>query len=242
MTQLSDYFRSVPFWDDSVTGNETLLLNFNGTDGSTILTDDTGLNTLTAYGNAQLDTALKKFGTASLLLDGTGDYIDCPYDTSRFDWWTGDYTIDCWVYATSWTDWSIVYSGYPVSLMVGNHDHNALSNYWSFGPITGGALSFYYWNGSAPIHIRSSNSVLATGQWIHIAMVHKDNTIYLFADGKCVDSMVIVDTPTSSASYKLTIGGWYNDYLTGQIDALRITKGTARYVPNFTAPTLEPSA
>ena len=49
------------------------LLHFEGSDASTSFIDDYG-NTWTASGNAQLDTAQFKFGTASLLLDGTGDF------------------------------------------------------------------------------------------------------------------------------------------------------------------------
>ena len=57
------------------------LLNFNGTDASTTMLDDFG-NTWTASGDAQLDTAQQKFGSASLLLDGTGDYISSTNFTS----------------------------------------------------------------------------------------------------------------------------------------------------------------
>lgn len=35
-------------------------------------------HTITFHGNAQLDTAQKKFGASSLLLDGTGDYLSIP--------------------------------------------------------------------------------------------------------------------------------------------------------------------
>ena len=57
------------YWDDTF-----LLMRFNGTDGSITFTDE-GVNgvgsahTFSATANAQLDTAKKKFGTASLLLD-----------------------------------------------------------------------------------------------------------------------------------------------------------------------------
>jgi hypothetical protein len=54
---------------------QNALLNFNGADTSTSIIDDFG-NTWTAAGNAQLDTAQQKFGSASLLLDGTGDYVE----------------------------------------------------------------------------------------------------------------------------------------------------------------------
>ncbi len=48
---------------------------FDGADTATAFTDANG-NAWTFNGNAQLDTAQKKFGTASLLLDGTGDYLE----------------------------------------------------------------------------------------------------------------------------------------------------------------------
>ncbi|HPC33867.1 MAG TPA: hypothetical protein PL061_13005, partial [Syntrophales bacterium] len=50
----------------------------------------------TFYGNAQIDTAQKPFGTGSLLLDGSGDYIG-TVDSPDFDFGTGDFTIDFWV-------------------------------------------------------------------------------------------------------------------------------------------------
>jgi len=57
------------------------LLNFEGIDASTTFLDDFG-NTWTGIGNAQIDTAQFKFGTSSLLLDGTGDAIKCTNITT----------------------------------------------------------------------------------------------------------------------------------------------------------------
>lgn len=59
------------------------LLHMNGVDASTTFTDTAsgGTHTWTASGNAQIDTAQSKFGGASGLFDGNGDYIwsaDCP--------------------------------------------------------------------------------------------------------------------------------------------------------------------
>ena len=54
----------------------SLLMHFNGTNGSTTMTDNSKNNfAVTAVGNAQLSTAQSKFGGSSLLLDGTGDYL-----------------------------------------------------------------------------------------------------------------------------------------------------------------------
>ena len=79
-----------------------LLLHCNDVpDASTTFTDDgvTG-HTITANGNAQIDTADKKFGAASGLFDGTGDYLTAP-DHTDFDFSGGVFTIDFQIYPTA---------------------------------------------------------------------------------------------------------------------------------------------
>lgn len=74
-----------------------LLLHCDGTDGSTTFSDNgvTG-HTVTANGNAQIDTAQSKFGNASGLFDGTGDYLTIP-DHADWNFGTGNFTIDAWI-------------------------------------------------------------------------------------------------------------------------------------------------
>ena len=81
-------------------GSETkLLLHCDGSDESTTITDSspTTAHTMTAVGNAKLDTAIKKFGTASLQLDGTGDWVTAP-DDADFVLSGGTWTWEGWVY------------------------------------------------------------------------------------------------------------------------------------------------
>src|SRR3990167_9908671 len=78
--------------DDS---NTIALLHFDGADAATTFTDENG-RTWTGAADAQLDTAQKKFGTASLLLDGTGDYIDTP-DHADFAFGSGNFTIEMFI-------------------------------------------------------------------------------------------------------------------------------------------------
>src|SRR5690606_25450842 len=63
-----------PYWASVV-----LLLHMDGADGSTMFIDSSanGL-TVTANGNAQIDTAQSKFGGAAALFDGNGDYLALP--------------------------------------------------------------------------------------------------------------------------------------------------------------------
>ena len=79
-------------------GFTKVLLQFNGADASTTITDVNAggsAHTWTANGNAQIDTAQSKFGGASLLCDGTGDYVTTP-DHADFTLGSSDFTIDCW--------------------------------------------------------------------------------------------------------------------------------------------------
>jgi len=87
------------FTNDSDT---LLLLHADGSDASTTITDSSSnAYTMSAVGNAQLDTAQKKFGTASILFDGTGDYVT----NGSTDWdprfAANDFTIEMWIRGTS---------------------------------------------------------------------------------------------------------------------------------------------
>lgn len=68
------------------------LLNFEAADASVAMIDDFG-NTWTPSGNAQIDTAQKQFGNASLLLDGTGDFITSTNFTTLGE---GSWEISAW--------------------------------------------------------------------------------------------------------------------------------------------------
>lgn len=207
------------------------LLHFDGSDGSTTFTDQIG-TTWTANGNAQIDTAQSKFGGASGLFDGTGDYVTATYNTTNDNWWTSDYTIEMWVYATSWATWETTI-GQPVA--IGNADPASPTIYWSFGPIASGFVQFYYYNGAAQFHAKSSGTI-STSAWHHVAMTVASGTIKLWLDGTGDTAVSILGTPQSSTGTPLTIGQGNNRCLTGWIDDLRITKGTARYTANFTPP------
>ena len=86
---------TTPFVNDA---NTLILLHGNGTDGSTYFEDDNGVRDkkgVVAIGNAQIDTAQSKFGGASALFDGNGDYLTVSHNGS-INFGTGDFTIECW--------------------------------------------------------------------------------------------------------------------------------------------------
>ena len=74
----------------------SLLMHFNGTNGSTTMTDNSKNNTtVTSVNGTAISTAQSKFGGSSVLFDGTNDLLTIP-NNSLFDLSSGDFTIEFW--------------------------------------------------------------------------------------------------------------------------------------------------
>lgn len=113
------------------------------------------------------------------------------------------------------------------------------------GTNTGGTLNRLVWSvnyavsGGAPVY---GNAGLSLNTWSHVAVTKFGTTISLFINGNLDKTATVTATPTTSSAYKLYVGAASYDptgtqrSLTGYIDDLRITKGVARYITNFTPP------
>ena len=204
---------------------QQLLMHMDGADASTTFTDATGRHSTTAIGNAQLDTAQFKFGTASVLFDGTGDGLNVA-DTGDFDFGTGNFTMDLWIRLNSTaTDQSIFdfNTSDPriiVSFQTSTKEIQvAFQTVWSFGS--------------------GSNTIANTGQWYHIALTRSGSTFYLFVDGVLKNT----NSPASSdiqCGANLKVGIHLNDSsnpFNGWMDEIRIVKGVAMWTGLFYVPT-----
>jgi hypothetical protein len=211
-----------PYWEQVVA-----LLHFDGPDGSTTFTDQTG-KVWTPSGNAQIDTAQSKFGGASGLFDGSGDYISSASSTD-FDLGSGDFTIEFWARpAASITATQIVLA------------KAAWDGARSFvlGFANGNTVYFGYTNNGINFtDVVSSPSAVSASTFNHVAVVRSGSSILIFANGSQVKSESIGGS-IFTASTSQTIGGRPSDsqYFNGHIDDLRVTKGVARYTANFTPP------
>jgi hypothetical protein len=211
----------------------SLLLNGDGTNGSQVFTDlSSSPKTITAYGNAQISTGTKKFGTGAMYFDGTGDYMTIP---ASQDWVLGttDFTIEMWIKTPS------PYSNFRYG-PIGQTD--TFNGRWMIRPRTGeGQLGWAHtMNGSTYADI-SSGLTLPNDTWCHIAVVRQSGVFKFFLDGvKGTDNSSYTTDSLGSISYPLYIGRnvWDGNLdFPGYIDDLRITKGLARYTQNFTPPT-----
>jgi hypothetical protein len=200
----------------------SLLLHMDGSNGSTTFTDtSTTAHTITAFGDAQVTTTSPKFGTGALLLDGTGDYLSAPSDSS-LTFGTGDFTIEAWVRLDSVSTRQYIFS---------QRDTGGFTLYL----LADGRLS-----GLAP----GSNSVvqasatMVVDTWHHVAFTRLGTSYNVWVDG--VSSATSTFSGLSGASGTSYIGYRGSDtieLLDGRIDDLRITKGVCRYTGAFTPPT-----
>jgi len=207
----------------SAISGTTCLLSF--TNGA--IFDNAMMNDLETVGNAQISTSVKKYGTGSLAFDGTGDYLSTA-STPNLAFGSGDFTIECWVYASSLGSYNAVFAQWP-------DNGGTINNSYTLETV--GSNMEFYWASSAGIHGPATLGTITTGEWIHYAICRSGNTLYPFKNGVLGTTTSINQTLNSPTS-AVTVGGQVAGagYWNGYIDDLRITKGYARYTTTFTPP------
>jgi hypothetical protein len=204
----------------------------------TLLDKSTNMLGVAPYGDVTCTSINQvKYGIGSIYFDGSGDYVSIPYTTTYFDWWTTDYTLECWVYPISLANFEYFHTTYSIHIpnMIGNMSTSTDINYWSFGPVASGAIALYYYNGSVVTPIASTLTINPNA-WSHIALTKTSSGFQLWVNGVGNGYTAISGTPQSNAGYPLSMGQYLTSTAFGYIDDLRITKGAARYTSTFTPP------
>ena len=230
---LTGLYEGTPSAGSSAHALISLLLHFDGSDGATTTTDDgPDERTITLAGNAQLDTAQKKFGTASLLLDGNGDLASAA-DDGDFDFGSGDFTVEGFFRISS----------------LGN---NVFFSHWENGDAAGQSFYLVHFNGSNTLRFAyrlTTGIVESSYTWepsadtfYHIAVVRNGTYLKVYIDGVAVISDSVSTTSLIASEDPFRIGA-FNDATTasptlewefaGHVDEVRVTKGQARYIANF---------
>jgi hypothetical protein len=205
--------------------NVSLLLHFNGANNSTTFTDSsTNAFTVTRFGNTVISTAQSKFGGASALFDGSGDYLEIA-GNSAFQF-PGDFTVE--------------YHARPSVITLNK-------TIIEIGLFTDGILmrsaaetnfDYAYVNTVQPTY--NFPGRLNSNVWYHAALTRAGTDVRYFINGIQVGPPATVSGTVNSASAAVRIGRnrhTSTDDYNGYIDELRITKGFARYTANFTPPT-----
>lgn len=212
-----------------IDGYTKLCLHCDGVDAATSFPDAVGTHTVTAQGDAQVDTDQQVFGTASCLCDGDGDYLSIP---DHADWyWPADFTVD-----------------FRVRFSAVGRYHGLFQQYVDAD--NRGGLIYDNASGRLYYYVRDSGSFTVTvyatwspdaDTWYHVAVERFGSAWALYVDGTDVTSSGTPDAsvpPDYAAAF--WIGRYYNGAsyydLAGWIDEFRVSKGVARYRGAFTPP------
>ena len=180
---------------------------------------------ITKYGTPTTDTTIKKFGTSSLELNGTTDYLGVA-SNNDFGFGTDDYTVEGWFYFNS------------VAAITNLFDFRAGAGS-DVAPVVyidaGGELRFYSYSAD-----RITGSTLTTATWYHIAVSRSGNDTKLFLNGALEGTWTVAATDYDVAK-PLIIGARWDaaNKLDGYVDEFRVTKGLARYTSAFVEPSSE---
>lgn len=192
-----------------------LMLHCDGTDGSTSFPDSSlSPHTVTANGNAEVDTAIKKWGTGGALLDGNSSYLSVP-DSSSWDLvgsLADNWTIDLWVRMDSLGTDSFM------SQQAGGSD-------WNFTFVAGVEWGFRATgSGLSLACIESSTAGFSISTWYHLAVCKVGNEWGIYQDG--VQKAYTTQSGTDTFSAPLTIGGLLAQgrFFEGVMDEIRFQK------------------
>lgn len=216
-----------PYWS-----SVEALLHFEGADGGTTFTDQSG-KVWTATASATTSTAQMKFGSSSGLFDGTTGEIHTPH-SADFNLVTGDFTIEAFVRPTTLGAVNYVIQKDGVS--------GSSFSQWAIG-IGSGQPNFGWGTGNGVGGFQSitATSTLLTGAWYHIAATRQGTTMRIFVDGVLENSLTQTQTMIDGGKQVMVgyaPGSAAAQHFAGNIDELRITKGVARYTASFTPPAM----
>jgi Concanavalin A-like lectin/glucanases superfamily len=156
--------------------------------------------------------------------NGTSQYLSIA-NNAGFQFGTGDFTIECWVYTNSSATQRIISvssgSGLPYEFLLVN---STTSVYLDF------------FDGSTDIS--TGSNYVPQNQWVHLAATRQGTSLKLFING--VVSGSSTNSTSLNATGSLAIGRYSSSavqYYSGYISNVRVIKGTALYTSNFTPPT-----
>jgi len=186
-----------------------------------------GNRTISVVGNTELDTAQKKFGTASGLFDGSNSALSVDTEKDDFNFGSNDWTIDCWYrLASDPADTDILFK-----VSGSSTNEFEIVHY-----VSGGT---HYLN----VIIESTNHIVTWGSpsvdtWYHMAFVRSGTSGYIFVDGSQVGATQDYTGMSIESNTSVLIGQASANTIDGWLDEFRVSDN-ARWTSNFTAPSSE---
>ena len=176
--------------------------------------------TIIVNGDAKLKTAIKKYGSSSLYLDGVGDYISVASQPDFiFD---ADFAVEGWFYPTNVTGTFTLFTA---------------------GTETTDRYTIFINNGQLKGNLYGSGTVTFGGTivintWQHIAVTRSGTTVRAFVGGSLLATTDTIAGNVGNGPFILGANASGTANYVGYIDDVRVSKGIARYTSTFTPPTL----
>ena len=196
--------------------------------------DQTGKTNVQTVNNAQLDTSIKKFGSASVEFDGTNDYLSIPTDSVNLNFGSSDFTLETWAYIKSATSNGGICGLYTTTGNQRSYIIYQTDSTHHFGVAM--SSDGTYQSGSV---IDSGVDISAyLNQWIHLAFTKSGTNGTLYLNGTSIGTTSSAPSTLYASTSSFYVGTMYGASadLDGFVDELRITRGKVRYTSNFTAP------
>lgn len=196
--------------------NTKLLLKFENAS----IMNSLAKSNIEPIGNPVVSTTVTKYAGGSVYFNGSS-YLN-TLNAGTFDFGTGDFTIESWIYPTVV---STAASTYHTFMDTRTADTNVV--FW-FG-LASGKLQITH--GASFI---VGTTVLSANKWYHVSATRYNGVLKIYLNG-VVEASVANTTSFTGLSAKAFIGAAFSlsGYYTGYMQGLRVTKA-ARYITDFT--------
>lgn len=202
-----------PTTDDPYFANVSLLLQMNGSNGSTSFVDSSSNSLTVTAAGASISTAQSKFGGSSAYFNG-GSSLQTASDLTPLIMGSGDFTVEAFIRPSSVSGYLAIISlssGYDTTLYIYN-----------------GQLVWY--------NSTTAAGTIAVDTWYHVAASRQSTNMRVFIDGALVTTGTDTYPMASGQRFTAGVSPFGGENFIGWMDEIRITKGVARYTANFTPP------
>jgi hypothetical protein len=180
------------------------------------------IKTLTNNGGIVVSTSVSKFYGGSADLTTNNRYFSLA-NSSDFDFGTGDFTIECWVYPTS-TSGNLLNGYDPIN---------------EFGFSTANGLAF----GRSGSFGQNLGGTITQNTWQHVALVRSGATVTGYINGVACPTTYNISTNTVSFTTgtgtligRTHISAGTPSFCPAYLQDYRVYKGTAKYTGPFNPP------
>ena len=202
----------------AITGTQTLYLTLQTNPIADASTNN--VSVITSISGTTASSPFVAINGKSVFFNGSGNYIIIPSDAA-FNFGTGDFTIECWVYLSSGTTSGTIFDNRTSSTSV----HPVLY-------ITSNIITYSV----AGVDV-ITGSTLSVTTWYHIALSKISGNTKLYVNGAQVGSTYVDSNNYLVGAPSIGTGFGSSNSLTGYLTNLRVVKGVGVYTASFTTPT-----